>query len=244
MSQPAIALFTDFGVTDPYVGQMHAAVHARAPGAAIIDLHHYAPAFSPGLAGLLLEALVPILERGTVVVGVVDPGVGTERGTLAVSVAGLWLVGPDNGLFAPLIEGEGAASCYRLAPQDRTASATFHGRDLFAPAGAELLRGDRLVLGDQVPRPVRAAPERAQVIYVDHYGNLFTGLPVPAEAEQRRLQISDHALPFARTFGEVAVGEPFWYRNSLDRVEVAAREDSAARVLGTGLGSAVAWAEP
>lgn len=243
MSQPAIALFTDFGVTDPYVGQMHAAIHARAPGAAIIDLHHYAPAFSPAKAGLLLDALAPFLDRGTVVVGVVDPGVGTERGTLAVSVAGLWLVGPDNGLFAPFIEAEEGASCYRLEAPNEVVSTTFHGRDLFAPAGAELLRGDRLVLGDRVPDPVRTSTERAQVIYVDHYGNLFTGLPVPDEPERHRLRIADRELPFARTFGEVALGGSFWYRNSLDRVEVAAREDSASRILGVGLGSPVAWGE-
>lgn len=245
MTQRAIALFTDFGVTDPYVGQMHAAIRMRAPTPPIIDLHHYAPAFAPGPAGLLLEALLPYLALGTVVVGVVDPGVGTARGTLAVAAAGLWLVGPDNGLFSPLIESEEGAESFRLKPPDtgRT-SATFHGRDIFGPVGAELARGNRQVLGTAVTEPVWIHPQRDRIIYVDHYGNLFTGLPVPPRPEERRLRIAGEELGFAWTFGEVEPGELFWYRNSLGRVEVAAREGSAARLLGVeGPGEPVGWVD-
>ena len=240
MSQGAVALFTDFGTTDFYVGQMHAAVLDRAPGTAIVDLHHHAPCFSPGVAGLLLDALVPFVPRGAVVVGVVDPGVGTARGTLALWSGGHWFVGPDNGLFGPMA-GAGDAEAYRLNPAAvGPLSASFHGRDLFAPAAAALVRGDRMVLGETVPEPVAAPGNPAQVVYVDHYGNLMTGLCPPGEAAG--LRIGGRVVAHARTFGEVGVGELFWYRNSLDRVEVAARERSAGALLGVGAGVEVAWA--
>ena len=240
MAQPLIALYTDFGLSDPYVGQMHAAVQNRAPGTGIVDLHHYAPAFAPGPAAVLLEALVPFLPEHAAVVGVVDPGVGTERGTLAVWSRGHWFVGPDNGLFSPLLDAPGAeAYSLRLWGQDQ-ASASFHGRDIFAPAAAELVRGDRMVLGQAVAEPVRLDPPRDRVIYCDHYGNLITGLPAP-EATSGGLRVAGRHLGYARTFGDVEPGELFWYRNSLGLVEVAAREASAQALLGAGEGTPVAW---
>jgi len=242
MAQPVIALYTDFGTTDPYVGQMHAAILTRTPAAAMVDLHHHAPVFAPGPAALLLEALVPFLPEQAVVVGVVDPGVGTERGSLALWSAGRWFVGPDNGLFSPFLRLP-EAEAYRLAAGNRDlVSASFHGRDLFAPAAADLVRGDRMVLGERVAEPVAMEPARDRVIYVDHYGNLMTGLQAPREGAYR-LIIGDRSLPFARTFGEVAAGELFWYRNSLGLVEVAAREASAREILEAGEGVPVAWAD-
>ncbi|HKJ70287.1 MAG TPA: SAM-dependent chlorinase/fluorinase [Gammaproteobacteria bacterium] len=239
MAQPVIALYTDFGLHDPYVGQMHAAIQDRAPGTAVVDLHHYAPVFAPAPAGLLLEALVPFLPRHAVVAAVVDPGVGTERGSLALWSRGHWFVGPDNGLLSPLLDEPGAAA-YRLAGDGSShLSASFHGRDLFAPAACELARGDRMVLGDPVAEPVRLRLERGQVIYADHYGNLITGLPVPAEGGD--LRIGDRVLPYVRTFGEAPPGEAFWYRNSLGLAEVAVREASALDLLGVAAGTPVTW---
>lgn len=240
MPQPVIALYTDFGHADPYVGQMHAALLMRASGAAVVDLHHYAPAFQPGPAGLLLEALLSFLPEQAVVVGVVDPGVGTNRGTLALWSRGHWLVGPDNGLFGPLLD-EPDATAYRLAIQGQeSASATFHGRDVFAPAAAELARGHRMILGQPVENPIRLETRREQVIYVDHYGNLMTGLQAPA-TRNARLGMLGMELSHARTFGEVAPGEPFWYGNSMGLVEVAVREGSACQALGAEEGTSVSW---
>ena len=241
MAQPMIALYTDFGLSDPYVGQMHAAVLARAPGTAIVDLHHYAPTFAPGPGALLLEALVPFLPAQAVVVGVVDPGVGTERGSLAVWSRGHWFVGPDNGLFSPLLADPGAEAYRLVFPGKDSASASFHGRDIFAPVAAELVRGDRMVLGQAVTDPVRLAPRREQVIYADHYGNLITGLPGPADTSAG-LCIAGKELAYARTFGAVEPGELFWYGNSLGLVEVAAREASARGLLGAAEGAPVGWA--
>lgn len=239
---PPIYLFTDFGFTDPYVGQMHARLVTEAPGTPVVDLHHYAPAFRPDLAGLLLGALLPYLPAGGVVVGVVDPGVGTERGELAVHRDGRWLVGPDNGLFSPVLGPGGRA--YRLALPARSGeSVSFHGRDRFAPAAAALARGENGVLGPEVARPVRSEAVAEQVIYRDHYGNLITGLQTESQPDpQARLALAGTTMGHGRTFGDVAPGALFWYANSLGLVEVAAREASAAECLGVGPGQPVAWA--
>ena len=242
MPRPALALYTDFGTTDFYVGQMHARALAEAPDTAVVDLHHHAPTFAPGRAGLVLEALVPFLPAEAVVVGVVDPGVGTDRGTLALWSCGHWFVGPDNGLFAPLL-ADGGWRAHRLEVAREGASASFHGRDIFVPAAAALARGDRMVLGAPVAEPVVVAGERARVVYQDHYGNLMTGLEAPASLAGQIL-VAGQVIPPARTFGEVAPGALFWYRNSLDRVEIAAREASAARQLGAGPGTPVGWSRP
>jgi hypothetical protein len=210
----------------------------------VVDLHHYAPAYRPDLAGCLLQSLLPYLPGGGVVVGVVDPGVGTARGELAIQCGGRWFVGPDNGLFSAVLD-EPDRAAYRLAlPSGAGESASFHGRDRFAPAAAALARGDFGVLGEPVADPVRVEVASGQVIYVDHYGNLMTGMAAEAApAGDSRLRLGGKAVPAARTFGEVSPGALFWYCNSLGLVEVAAREDSAAAALGLGPGTPVAWAD-
>lgn len=98
-----IVFFTDFGVTGPYVGQMHAVARSLAPGVELVDLMHDAPAFQPRPAGHLLAALMGDLPPGIILVGVVDPGVGTQRRAVALEIGPRRLVGPDNGLFDPLL---------------------------------------------------------------------------------------------------------------------------------------------
>src|SRR5512143_1221602 len=136
-----ILLFTDFGWTGPYVGQMKAVLAAAAPGVPVIDLMHDAPAFRPRPAGVLLAALLAEVPAGAVVLAVVDPGVGTARAPLAVSVDGRWLVGPDNGLFAPTLRCDRAAEAWEITWRPARLSASFHGRDLFAPIAASIAAG-------------------------------------------------------------------------------------------------------
>jgi hypothetical protein len=242
MSQEPIYLFTDFGLQDPYVGQMRARLFADAPTAAVIDLHHHAPAYRPGIAGMLLANLVAQLPPGGCVIGVVDPGVGTQRGELAVHSGDRWLVGPDNGLFSAALANPGAEA-YRLRlPCNPQESVSFHGRDRFAPAGAALVKGDFTVLGERAEEPIRDRPPREQVIYRDHYGNLMTGIAgQEAPTGSPRLLLGGHAIPRGRTFGEQDPGALFWYINSQGLVEVAAREASAADKLGLGPGAGAHW---
>jgi S-adenosylmethionine hydrolase len=238
-----IHLFTDYGPGGPYVGLLHAALRKAGFNGAIIDLQHDAPTFAPVAAGYLLEALLPHLAQPGVVVAVVDPGVGGERQGLVVNLPGQRLVGPDNGLFAPLLPM--AVSIARIAGQPPGMSATFHGRDWFAPVGA------RLAEGGQVPLvPLRPADcvgndnpaSRRSIIYCDGFGNAMTGVRAAGIRGDVVVSISGQSVRRARTFGDVPRGEPFWYANSLGLVELAVNQGSAMERLGVCIGDPVSVA--
>ena len=236
-----IVLFTDFGYAGPYVGQMKAVLTRGAPGVPLVDLMHDAPAFRPEPAGCLLAAAGDGFPPGTVFLGVVDPGVGSERLGLVLQAGESWLVGPDNGLLSPLAERLGPVRAWSL-PVPLGASPSFHGRDVFAPAAAGIAALGRLPEGC---RPLtdwqgRDGPgERCEVIYVDGYGNAMTGLRAGSLDPAQRLRVAGRELRGARTFSEVASGEAFWYPNSLGLAEVAVNRGSAAACLGLGVGSPV-----
>ncbi len=158
---PVIALLTDFGLQDPYVGAMKGAILTACPEATLVDLVHELPAHDVAAGALALDAAYPHFPGGTVFVAVVDPGVGSERRPLAVG-AGRWVfVGPDNGLFTHVLEAHPSARVRLLANPllfREPLSPVFHGRDLFGPAAGRLARGLPL---DQVgPRGPGSRPSR------------------------------------------------------------------------------------
>src|SRR6056297_1109630 len=185
-----IVVYTDFGFGGPYVGQMKAVLAARAPGVPVIDLMHDAPAFGPRPAAYLLGALADWLPAGAVVLGVVDPGVGTERRPVVVRAAGRRYVGPDNGLFAIVARRAGAAEAWRIDWRPPALSATFHGRDLFAPVAAMLATG-AAPPGEALPPESVARPDwpddLAEIVYIDDYGNAMTGLRAAALGGETRI---------------------------------------------------------
>lgn len=241
-----IALFTDFGSRDLYVGQVHAVLASLVPEERVIDLFHDAPPFDISASATLLGAMSRVLPTGSVVVGVVDPDVGGERLPIAVQQGGRWYVGPDNGLFASLATGDQAAVCYRIRSPEHSVSATFHGRDLFAPTAADIVKGefarlsviedpsDTTTFGD---RPETTEPDR--VIYVDHYGNCITSLSGRDHALSAIVRVGGVDLRYAGRFGAVAVGEAFWYVNSIGLIEIAANQASASDMLGIRTGESV-----
>jgi S-adenosylmethionine hydrolase len=240
-----IVLFTDFGAGDPYVGQVKAVLAARAPGIPVIDALHEAPAFGVETNAHLLAALAPRYPGGSVFLAVVDPGVGSARGAIVVDAGGRSFVGPDNGLLAVLWGRARRPRCRSVRWQPPRLSASFHGRDLFAPVAAALATG-RVPRGWLAPRD---APEvlldggdLPRIVYVDHYGNAMTGLRAAAMPQGARLRAGRRVLSRARTFGEMRPG-PYWYENSLGLVELAANRASAARILGLKVGSRVARLE-
>ncbi|NMM45379.1 SAM-dependent chlorinase/fluorinase [Rhodospirillaceae bacterium KN72] len=240
-----IFFFTDFRWDGPYVGQMHGAALAANPDAHLVDLMHDAPSRDPKLSAYLLAALLRDLPEGATVVGVVDPGVGSAREALMVDVDGKRLVGPDNGLFE--IAMRQAMHVERTALQWRPErlSASFHGRDLFAPAAARWAAGHRPAC-----TPLPAFPENrpgatwpddlAQVIYIDGYGNAMTGIRAAVLPDPVRLTLSDgSAPPRARTFSDVPERFGFWYENSIGLAEIAVNGGSAAQKYGLRAGSVV-----
>lgn len=224
---------------------MKGVVLSRFPAARLVDLSHEVPHYDVLAGALLLEACVPWFPRDAVHCAVVDPGVGTARRPLCVvDPEGRRLVGPDNGLFTPFL-GDGARAFEISSPEHapRPRSATFHGRDLFAPVAAWLAAGgDPSWLGPRVEDPVRLAwpvvtreggVVRGEVLAADPFGNLLTSVREgDLGGGAVEVQIGGRAARFVRTFGDGAPGELVALVGSSGRLELAVREGSAARALG------------
>lgn len=257
MPVPVISLTTDFGRREPFVGLLRAVVLARCPEAVVVDLTHDVTPFRVGEAGFWLERCYRYFPRGTVHLAVVDPGVGSSRQLLALRVDGHLFLGPDNGLLGVLAQAPGAEA-RRVGPAviARMAlaqvSATFHGRDLFAPLAAELAAGrlafDQLgeVCHDFVPSPMPAPRETAravigEVILIDSFGNCFSNLSLSPEVISRieRVTFGSTALPLVHTYSDRPPGTPIALVNSFGVVEAACVEDRACDRLALSPGTSV-----
>ena len=235
-----IVLFTDFGIRDPYVGQVKACLALEAPGLLVVDLLHDVPAFDVQAGAHLLAALASGFPPGTVFIAVVDPGVGTARDAVVVLAAGRWYVGPDNGLLSVIAQRAGDTRLWRIGWRPESLSASFHGRDLFAVVAAEIARGefphDKLVrTGTLVSR--LEPGDWPHVIYLDHYGNAWTGLRTMSR--DAVVTAGGKAFRHSETFGFVQRGEGFWFMNSAGLLELAVNQGSAAGDYGLKLGDAV-----
>jgi S-adenosyl-L-methionine hydrolase (adenosine-forming) len=237
-----IALFTDFGLEGPYTGQMKAVLYRMAPAVPVVDLFADAPVGDPKRSAYLLAAYASWFPAQTVFLCVVDPGVGGERPAVIVEADGRWFVGPGNGLFEFVLRRAGAAQTFDIAWRPETLSASFHGRDLFAPVAAEIARGDdppgRPIDGRLIRRP-DWPDDLAEVVYVDHYGNAMTGLRAAGLPQDACLVVGGRALGKARTFSERLPGESFWYENANGLAEIAVNRGRADRALGLALGTPV-----
>jgi S-adenosylmethionine hydrolase len=196
MRMSFITLLTDFGIRDGAVGLMKGVIWRIAPEAQIADLSHTVGAQNLQEAMVVLDFSAPYFPPGTIHVVVVDPGVGTERRSLAARIGTHYFVGPDNGVCTPLLEkAEQAGETVEIVSLDRPeywlpeVSDVFHGRDVYAPVGAHLAAGVPLAqLGTPIDDPIRLArprPERTaqgwrgEVVFIDDFGNLQTNLLRP-----------------------------------------------------------------
>jgi hypothetical protein len=244
---PLITLLTDFGTADGYVGEMKGVLLTRAPEATLVDIAHDIAPQDVEAARLVLARVWRRFPAGTVHVVIVDPGVGTERVALAVESDERFFVGPDNGVLSPALLVAGARAVrLDVAPE---ASATFHGRDVFAPAAAALALGGPLdALGPPMPQPqIRrtAEPKRigdgvmaGEVISVDRFGNAITNL---VGLRAGTIETAGLTLILRRTYGEVPVGTALAIVGSTGLIEIAVRDGSAAHALKLGRGSPVVF---
>ena len=241
-----IVLFTDFGAAGPYVGQMKAVLAREAPAATIIDLVHDTPAFRPQGAAYLLAALAPAFPADAVFLCVVDPGVGGSRAALVIEADGRRFVGPDNGLFEIVLRRaantKAWTKAWEITWRPDPLSASFHGRDLFAPVAARLARGEAAP-GDDYPVDRARRPDwpddLAEVIYIDHFGNAMTGLRAANLAADAIIETKGEKMGPARTFAEVPEGAVFWYENANGLVEIAVNRGRADTRLGIAPGDPV-----
>lgn len=254
-----IVLLTDFGLADPYVGQLKGALLREAPEAVLVDLSHEVKPFNIVQGSFFLAASWRHFAPGTVFLGVVDPGVGTRRRSMAAEIGERWFVGPDNGLAAlVLAEAGGAARAYELAAPPASASATFHGRDVFAPAAARIARGDDPAsLGASLEpksllRGEWAAPKAvkngvvAHVLHVDRFGNCVLNLPaaewggrLAALASLAMTQPRTVPLASCETYGRLPEGGVGLIAGSQGYLELAVNRGSAAARLGLSIGGMV-----
>ena len=137
-----IVLFTDFGMSDPYVGQIKARMAEFAPAQIVVDLLHEVPVYNAHAGAHLLAAFVSGFQPGSVFLAVVDPGVGTLRQGVVMMAGGRWFVGPDNGLLSLVAARNIDTRLWRITWQHEDLSSTFHGRDVFAVIAAEIARGE------------------------------------------------------------------------------------------------------
>jgi S-adenosyl-L-methionine hydrolase (adenosine-forming) len=202
-----ITLTTDFGARDPYVAEMKAVILGLNPAVRFIDVSHEVAAHDVIEGALALHAMVAVCPEGTIHVAVVDPGVGTRRRWLVVAAVGQLFVGPDNGIFTPVLSDPECQAFELQAAEYRRSrvSATFHGRDVFAPAAAHLARG--IAPASFGPPVVERRARGADVLTV---------------------RIAGRRMPVVRTYGDLPIGGAVALAGSHGRLEVAVREGSAA----------------
>ncbi len=237
-----IFLFTDFGLTGPYTGQVKAVLARAAPTVPVIDLFADAPAFDPQLSAYLLAAYVDSCPSGDVFLCVIDPGVGTTRRPLVVHADGRWFVGPDNGLFELVRRRASSVHVWLIDRQPVKLSATFHGRDLFAPVAARLALGEAPpgvpLAPDAIARP-DWPDDLARVVYIDGYGNAMLGLRAATLPRGAMLEAGNQLVRRHRTFADVSPGQPLWYANANGLAEIAVNQGRAAAALDLRVGSPV-----
>jgi len=259
VARPIIAVLTDFGLRDHYVGSMKGVMLGICPDAAIVDVTHEVPAHDVRSGAIVLEAAYRDFPAGTIFLAVVDPGVGTKRRAIAAEAAGYLFVAPDNGLTAAVFAGSPPARVVELSNRRfarADVSRTFEGRDRFGPAAAWLAAGvdlaelgpvvsaDALVRVGFAPAEVDAAGVRGEVVIVDRFGNLVTNidrraLDIARVSDGAIVEVEDRPARFVSTYDEARPGELCALVGSAGKVEIAMNGASAAAATGLGPGARV-----
>ncbi|MBF2084802.1 SAM-dependent chlorinase/fluorinase [Thermoleptolyngbya sp. C42_A2020_037] len=259
-----LTLLTDFGLTDTYVGVMKGAIAQINPTLTVIDLTHQIPPQDIAAARFHLMTAYPYFPAGTVHVAVVDPGVGGQRRAIALQLSDGYLVGPDNGLFGGVLEHRPVLAAVELTNsaywRTPSPSATFHGRDVFAPVGAHLASGvalaelgraiapDSLIQLDLPPWNREGQVLTGHIQAIDHFGNAITTIPGSAVSGCTwNLRVGVGASP-AEQYGLIPSGKTYVDSNpgallaligSHGYVEIACNQGNAQQQLGLAVGDSV-----
>ena len=261
MARPVITLTTDFGTRDPYVASMKGVILSICPGAVVVDVTHDVPKFNVRAGALILAQASTWFPPGTVHVGVVDPGVGTERRAIVVKARKYLFVGPDNGLLVLAARRDGLEAVYAVENEALflpKVSRTFHGRDIFAPVAARLALGlspsevgpevsDYVVPSFAEPR-AEGGVAIGEVMHIDGFGNIITNIPEElleelgiSDGSRLSVRVGEHELKLrlCSAYGDVRPGSFLAIVDSWGMLEVAMNLGSAARALGVRPGDRV-----
>jgi S-adenosylmethionine hydrolase len=253
-ARPTIVFMTDFGTANDAVAICKAVMLGIAPDARIMDITHRVTPYSIEEGARFLEAVSPYYPAGTVFVAVIDPGVGTSRKAVIVkSKKSQYFVLPDNGLITPVIDRDGLASAREITNPNwiiqAPISSTFHGRDIFSPAGAHLAAGWEFnLVGPEVPQLVRLTPRTSTttdkgiagdiIALDDPFGSLITDIPAdefkklgynPGDKFRVELNKKQVILPYVKTFMDVPVGDPLLFIDSRGRVAIAVNQGNYSK---------------
>ncbi len=256
---PIITLTTAFGLKDGFVGTMKGVIWSLCPEARLADITHEISPQNILEGALVLSRAYSFFPPGTFHLAVVDPGVGTGRRPLAARLGEHYFVGPDNGLFTPIlekVEQQGGRIAFFHADNPHywlpEVSHTFHGRDVFAPVAAHLAKGAPLSeLGSPIDDPIRIhlpQPEKtktgwqAHIVGIDHFGNLSTDFSASEDLDARRavIRIANREIHgLIQSFGDRSPGDLVALKNSAGFLEIAVVNGSAAQTLGASMGDLV-----
>jgi S-adenosylmethionine hydrolase len=259
MPTPIITLTTDFGLADHFVASMKGVILSITPSARIVDVSHAVPAFDVSAAAFLIAETYPAFPSRTVHVVVCDPGVGSDRRPILVEAGGQYFLGPDNGVFS-MIRAAEPRNRVRVISNAKVmrkeVSRTFHGRDIFAPAAAHLVKGkvpvaqfgklthDALQLRLAEPEQTNKRTWTGVILKVDHFGNMITNFRA-ASFDRVRTSPFEAAVGFEKIrrlalhYAECPPGEPFLIEGSSGYFEISMNQASAARQLGCSAGAPV-----
>jgi S-adenosyl-L-methionine hydrolase (adenosine-forming) len=246
-----ITLSTDFGLSDPYVAMMKGVILSINPRAVLVDISHHIRAGSIPQAARLIHETFAYFPLGSVHLVVVDPGVGSSRRPCAVEANGHFFVGPDNGVFWPLLRDNPEAGMVHLKDSRfflPALSQTFHGREVFAPVAAHLCSGiglDRMgpLIQDPVPLPIAQPYEKdgallGEIVRVDHFGNLVTNISSKEldcflGPHRPRIEVGNLVISkLSRIYADEGERTPMALINSSDLLEIAVNLGRASEHMG------------
>jgi len=243
-----IALITDFGYTDNFVGVMKGVILKNFSRANIIDITHNISSHNIQEGAFILLKSYKFFPRKTVFLTVVDPGVGTERKILAIKTSNYYFIGPDNGILYPAVKDDAIKIAVYLKKQKGgNISLTFHGRDIFAPLAAKLAKSERTILkGKKInkitplnfPKPIlRSHSVIGNILYIDKFGNIVTNI-----TKKYLDKIDDGGFvarlnnktikKFYRTYSDAPSMQPFFIEGSFGYLEISLKGKSARDYFG------------
>jgi S-adenosyl-L-methionine hydrolase (adenosine-forming) len=263
-TQKIATLTSDFGLKDPYVAEMKGTILSICPPAVIVDVTHEVDKFNVREAAFVLASAAPYFPKGTVHVAVVDPTVGTTRRSIIVKTENSFFVGPDNGLLMLAAEAQGIKQMHQIESRRLMlphVSNTFHGRDVFAPAGGHLLNGVSMEeFGPQIteavkPKFLQVSQTKdtvlGEVLHIDDFGNIITNIPAKvAVAFSSDVMLVELAaqkvgqMKMVRAYADMKRGEVAALVGSHSYLEIALNQGNAAARFSVKAGDSVVLLKP